>query len=198
MQQVYFKPWVGSNYTSGGILSKRTLILGESYYQKDDGTALGQESTREMVTAQIEGTWSMRFFTSVVRAILDLDHPPTLDEKSDFWNSVIHYVYVQSPVGSRPRERPSASMWAEAHDPFLTILSEYQPEFIVVLGNQLWNNLPIGEPGPGISGAKQKATRKYPVGNGKLALAYGVQHPSSIGFSAKRWHPFIREAMELA
>lgn len=32
MNKLFFRPWVGSSYSTGGIFGKRVMILGESHY----------------------------------------------------------------------------------------------------------------------------------------------------------------------
>lgn len=32
MENVFFKPWVGKNYHTGGIFKKKILVVGESHY----------------------------------------------------------------------------------------------------------------------------------------------------------------------
>lgn len=31
MKNVRFKPWIGENYNSGGVLGKKILVIGESH-----------------------------------------------------------------------------------------------------------------------------------------------------------------------
>ena len=32
MKHVFFKPWVGKDYSTGGIFKKKILVVGESHY----------------------------------------------------------------------------------------------------------------------------------------------------------------------
>ena len=32
LKHVFFKPWIGKNYQSGGIFPKKILVVGESHY----------------------------------------------------------------------------------------------------------------------------------------------------------------------
>ena len=41
MNGLFFRPWVGSAYSSGGIFGKRVMILGESHYCEEGCTDCG-------------------------------------------------------------------------------------------------------------------------------------------------------------
>jgi len=194
MGSMFFLPWLGDAYLTGGILPKRTLVLGESYYESDG--QLNQESTRDFVKWTIGGKWRRRFFTGA--AIAFLNRYPTPDEKTRFWHAVLHYTFVQKPVGQKPRDRPSRELWSEGSGPFVEVLETYRPEFVLVLGKELWNHLPVAVAGPRVEGAELNETRKYPTGRGYFALAYGIKHPTSFGFNGRNWHSFIFQAMQFA
>lgn len=196
MEHVFFKPWIGKDFARGGLWGKRILVLGESHYQWDKDIPLTQDLTIECITEQMKGVYKKQFWTNI--AITFLNRHPSIEEKNKFWNSVAFYNYVQSNVGFGPRIRPTPELWAKSSVPYLEILNELQPNCIIVLGYQLWENLPsLGEKGPMIEGAEQKETWKYPIYGNAHALAYGIRHPSA-GFSAWSWHPFVMRAIEFS
>ena len=167
-----FKPWVGNKYWSDGLKGVRVLILGESHYG-DEGTH-NPDFTKEVVKE-----WGQekrnRFFTVVQKLVLGQGAGPVSDEqRSDFWEHVAFYNFVQSLVGTGPRERPTQEMWAAAKAPFLSTVSELKPQVLVVLGFELADNLPV------LPSEVRVCT---------------VQHPSSNGFSYEQWQPEILAAL---
>ena len=51
MNSIFFRPWVGSAYTTGVIFGKRVMILGESHYCEEGCTDCGNArvpSTRHL------------------------------------------------------------------------------------------------------------------------------------------------------
>ncbi|MDE2831931.1 MAG: hypothetical protein OXN20_17600 [Gemmatimonadota bacterium] len=155
MQHVFFKPWVGNNFSEGGLWSKKVLILGESHYQWDENIPLTEDLTIQCVQEQIAGGRTKAFWTNIVIALLNVR--PSLKDKYRCWQSVAFYNYIQCSVGFGPRVRPSPEMWEKSQEPFFEVLNDLQPDCIIVLGYQLWDNLPCdGEEGPVIDGAHGK------------------------------------------
>ena len=194
MEKIFFKPWIGEQYQASPLSGKRVLVLGESCYQWDKDIPLGPDFTIRCVTEQKAGRYPAKFWTNIVIAFLN--KRPTTQEKEAFWSSVAFYNYVQRPVGWGPRKSPSKEMWQEGADPFAEILEQLSPQLVIVLGFQLWRQLPDldGQKGPRISSTRQPETWQYSLENGSC-LAYGVMHPSA-AFSGKYWHPYIMEAFE--
>ena len=197
MKHVFFKPWVGDNFSNGGLWSKKILILGESHYQWDEEIPLTDKNlTIQCVREQIDGGYTKAFWTNIVITLLNTR--PSLEDKYHCWHSVAFYNYIQSSVGFGPRVSPSDEMWGKSQEAFFEVLNELQPNCIIVLGYRLWDNLPCdGEQGPVIDGAPKEDTWLYPVNGNTHALAYGVRHPSA-GFSGWSWHPFVKRAIEKA
>jgi len=191
MEKIFFKPWIGKYYEKG-IHGKRILILGESHYDCYEET-----STIECINIQLKGKETWRFFTNIT--ITFLNKHPSLEDKYNFWHSVGFYNYIQESVGDGPRERPTKEMWDNAQSGFKELLQIYKPQAVIVLGYQLWENLPPEEiQGPFIEFSEQKETAIYQIDAGSQALAYAILHPSSGGFSGWYWHPFVMQAIKLA
>lgn len=85
-----------------------------------------------------------------------LGHVPTTEEKRYFWKSVTFYNFIQGSVGFGARVRPTPGMWKNANQPFSEILADLKPQFLVVMGKQVWYSLPElnGSYGPSIEGAQ--------------------------------------------
>ena len=197
MQHVFFRPWIGDNFSEDGLRSKKILILGESHYQWNKNIPLTEDLTIQCILEQIDGGYTKAFWTNIVITLLNIR--PSLEDKYRCWHSVAFYNYIQCSVGFGPRVRPTPEMWEKSQTAFSEVINELQPDCIIVLGYQLWYNLPPnnGEQGPAIGGAPQEETWRYPVNGSTPALAYGVRHPSA-GFSGWSWHPFVTRAIELA
>jgi hypothetical protein len=201
MQGIFFKPWIGKNYETGGIFPKRIIILGESHYIYNNYEQRNEDLTKnltiECIEEQIIGEWTHRFWTQI--AMTFLNRHLSLEDKINFWQSVGFYNYIQEPIIGGPRIRPTKEMWLKSQGGFRTLININKPQFILVCGIELWRNLPDeGVQGPIIEGANQEDTWLFPLNNSKKALAYGILHPSSGGFSSKYWHPFVAKAVKLA
>jgi len=203
MSGIFFKPWKGSKYESNKLFEKRVLVLGESHYEWDKKIPLYSDLTIDCIKEQIEGDYTKQFWTNI--AITFLNKSPELQDKKEFWDSVAFYNYVQECVGSGPRIRPTNEMWRKSEQGFAEVLAELLPQVVIVLGYELWENLPKlgGYNGPEIIGPeiiefKQKTdTWRYPLSNGETCLAYAIRHPS-YGFSGTYWYPYVQQVISFA
>ncbi|MCY3737405.1 MAG: hypothetical protein OXG13_13440 [Gemmatimonadaceae bacterium] len=198
MERVYFKPWIGENYWSGRRFGKRVLVLGESHYEWDkEMCGLPPDFTIQCIEDQVLG-YTKRFWTEIVIAFLN--KRPSVEDKREFWHSCAFYNYIQESVGFGPRVRPTREMWERAVNPFNAVLAELRPDFIAVLGYELWDNLPEdGSPEPTVGGADGSDVHifRYPHSEGD-AWAFRMKHPSGRGFSARSWHRPLMHALERA
>lgn len=196
MSTVFFKPWIGADYESGwkGI---RTLVLGESHYEWEEDKSLTPTLTIGCIEEQIQGDYTKQFWTNIVVAFLG--KRPTLEEKRSFWQSVAFYNYIQESVGFGARVRPNTERWRNAKKPFSEILAKLKPQFLVVMGKQVWYGLPDfdGYYGPSIEGAPTPKTWIYPLSETETCLTFPLRHPSA-GFSGRTLHPFLIEAHSVA
>ena len=95
-----------------------------------------------------------------------------------FWHSVAYSNYIQQFTGLAARDRPTEQMWREAVDPFFEILNKLRPDFVLVLGSQLWNRLP---PGRSVPGEGRERSREYPTGPHRAVAVMGRLKPASPG-----------------
>ena len=167
-----FKPWIGKRYENRELFGLRILLLGESHYGEP-----GEEN--ENFTIDVVKYWGqkerLRFFTITAKFLLGKGTGEWLsdNERSDFWEKVAFYNYIQELVGNNSRIRPTSEMWENAKASFLLLCDVLKPELIVVLGKELCSNLPA-------------IPSKYPY--------CCVRHPSS-GFSYKREMPILLDAI---
>lgn len=167
-----FDPWVGSRYASEGIGGKRLLILGESHYGGSDCEypAFTSEVIRDMALQKSR----LSFFSRVLRLVMGGRGELSDAERSEFWERVAFYNYVQSSPGDEPRCRPSPEMWEAAAEPLLHTLRELTPDVMLVLGFELQSYLPPIPP--------------------EITVC-GVRHPSSMGFCYDDWQPKVTAAL---
>ena len=193
---IFFKPWLGSDYSTGGVFGKKILVLGEAHYTWEKGRTLTSDLTVNCVTGIVNGDFTKQFWTNIAKAFIG--KLPSQSDKERFWNSVAFYNYVQESVGYGPRVRPTPAMWLRSQQPFINLLDDLKPELVVVLGYQLWDMLPklAGHPGPELGCQGRPHTWFYESEN-NTALLFAIKHPSS-GFSGDYWHEHIKRAISHA
>jgi hypothetical protein len=175
MSEIVFEPWIGSRFTQANRFGTRVLVLGESHY--------GPESeTRSTVTTEVVRKLAQNerhaFFTKISKVLLELDGKTWLDNnsRSEVWEHIAFYNYIQGFVGTESRVRPSPELWNAAQVPFFQVLEKLTPQVILVLGKELSQHLPTIL--------------------GKVEVCR-IQHPST-GFSYAKWNPLFAEAVRRA
>lgn len=166
-----FEPWVGSRYYSEGYNGARILILGESHYGKPD------EETPDFTQIVIRALGQQkrfRFFTVVQKTVSNETGWISDDQRRDFWERVAYYNYIQKLVGDWSRIRPTKQMWHDAKEPLLSTLTELSPQILIILGFELYENLP-----------------ELP----ESLICCPIQHPSSRGYRYADWQPDIQLAI---
>ena len=217
MNSIFFQPFVGKDYASGGNFGKRIMILGESHYC-DEGCAdcgdcrLHRECmgfTQHVLGDYLdEGTerqnW-MRTFLKFERSLVGEETDQAMRLK--IWNSVVFFNYLQMAMGG-PREAGTSGQYQQAGKAFFEAIQKYQPEYIIVWGKRLWNNL------PGDNGQHEKASGVhwedcndievegtwvpngfYVMSGGKRVKALVVNHPS-VGYSWDYWYQVIQRFLK--
>lgn len=182
---VRFRPFVGDAY-GGRWWRLPLLVLGESHYASD-GKPKGTGVTQEVVARFLEGE-RFPFFSRVTGLLDGPGSARNPKRRRDVWASIAFANYVQEIVGTKPRDRPTPTMWADARGPFLEVLHVLRPRAVLVLGKDLWNHLPPADaPGPTLNLlAGPEQARWY-----GQAIAAHVAHPASFGFSYKNWGPVL-------
>lgn len=193
-----FDPWVGSNYTRPNQIGGRLLILGESHHAVAPHQP--RSLTIDVTRMYIEGNYTQktlngRFWTTIASTVTGFSHSE-IDRRS-FWESVAFYNYIPEIVGEYSRIRPKENLWSLGREPFLEVLEKLTPDWVLVLGSEMWRHLQSdGEIGQSVTiETETRETRCYPAGSGKRSLAISIPHPVSYGFSWRNWHPWVREAM---
>lgn len=203
MSNIFFKPFVGLSYTSGGIFGKRVMILGESHYCEEKCVDCGNSMTHPECCAFTNGVvgdylneslerqpW-MSTYLKFERSLVG--HETDWAERRKIWNSVVFYNYLQVAM-SGTREEGTAQQYEEAAEPFFEVLEKYRPQYVIVWGSRLWGYMPAGERWSWnadivVDGNANKCGN-YALKDGSKVKIIPVYHPS-VGYSWDYWHKVI-------
>lgn len=211
MEKVFYKPWIGKDYQSGGIFNKKILVLGESHYCGriiNEGCSncgnlnITEKYCREFTSNVISGFISrerehepwMNTYIKFERALYGIK--TNKEQREKIWNSVMFYNYVQNGI-KETRTKPSKQEFDNSIDSFFEVLEEYRPDCVISWGKRLfgeipdfnWNYLPFESNNEKIDGGYYLLK-----GGGKVDLL-SIYHPSS-GFPWEYWHKIIRDFLE--
>jgi len=204
LDHVNFRPWVGKDYHSGGILNQKVLILGESHYcswLKEGGNCypictkdkMYDECfslTGDVVNNYIHnysGKPSEHTYLCFEKALFGRDI--CQEERELLWNSIIFYNFFQyAQSGPRkPLEQKEDSSLA-----FKEMLETYSPDRIIIWGKRLYNSMPNwhGRSETVEINGYSLPVWVYPI-KGKESPGMCVPHPSCpVGKKWQFWHPF--------
>lgn len=205
LKDVKFLPWVGNKYNLGLRIEdesivfgtkekpgKKVLVLGESFYtdNKDDVDSNVMEQVMNWYfDPNIEFEGWMNTYTKFIRAFFG----KTIyrNESKEFWNSFIMYNYVQEPLRGT-RLSPTTAQFDKSQEAFFSVLRKYKPDYVIVWGKRLYNNLPKeGKPGKDIYiDDFYSETWIYELENHCVKLL-PIQHPST-GFDWVFWNSVIK------
>ena len=203
---IFFQPFVGKDYANGGIFGKRIMILGESHYCDEECVDCGDcgdcRLHRECMnfTQQVLGDYLnenkerqnwMRTFLKFERSLVGEETNQAMRLK--IWNSVVFFNYLQVAMGG-PREAGTAEQYHQAGKAFFEVIEKYQPEYVIVWGKRLWNNLPNVRWQDGddiVVDGYPVAMGAYLLSNGKQVKVMAVNHPS-VGYSWDYWYKVIQ------
>jgi hypothetical protein len=193
-EHVKVLPHIGEDYGKQIPWGLRILIVGESHYRPEP---LDPDFTKHVVKEVIDGA-NYPFFTKAVGVFYG--HWPNHELRRQFWRSAVFYNFIQESVGAGPRIRPSDEMWRNAGPALEEVLIEYRPGFVLVLGKELWANLPIPlKQGPRVTllDGQSRESRLY-FNDAGYAVTFGIYHPSSGGWNYTRWTPWVKSALQVA
>ena len=190
---IFFHPWVGPNYFSGGIFGRRIMALGESHHC-EDGICENCNFTSVVIDWYLDQKYEregwMPTFLKFERSLVN--HSTTPSESKEIWNSILFYNYLQVAVPNA-RQAGTPEQYRASENAFFSVIDEYEPELIIVWGVRLWNQLPNKrwEDGPKIlrDGYEVK-NGYYQLANGGKSRVVCVYHPSS-GYSWDYWYRVI-------
>lgn len=185
-KKVRLVPWVGNNYEK---TNPKLLILGESLYNDSKDRKLVNQYIQDL----IDDKWNYSFFTKLQNIFSNPEHWEEVSKTiyqldvEKFWNDVCFHEFIQYPMEQSKQKVPK-HYWEEAHDPFMEVLQQLQPDIVIALGFETYNNLPQeGEEGKTIKCKNNSMeTWKYNIGDKKITVCK-IQHPSSVGFKQQVW-----------
>lgn len=202
MENVFFKPWVGKDYDSGGIFGKKILVLGESHYcggcnncgNIANSGDCSQFTTEKCIKPYLNGEsgrWGATFKKFEQTMVTgDIDN----NLRKSIWNSIIFYNYLQVSMHTA-REGGIWEDYRQSDRGFFEVLEKYRPELIIAWGvSRLYYNMPGGD--RWIAG-EDKVVENYSVRNDYYKLSDGskvriiwIYHPST-SFTSEWWRKVV-------
>lgn len=203
MGKVFFKPWVGENYDSGGIFKKKILVVGESHYCTcklcKDICGTSEISPCEDLNPDVEVKkyLSGQSNTTYRKFEKSLKLVQTRKESQAIWNSIVFYNYIQEALPNF-KSVPTKRQWENAEDPFFEILNKYNPQLIICWGKRLYNQMPFlgwKKNDSIIISNREIRNGYYFFGNNKV-LTIGIHHPAFRGYDCCEWRNIINYFIE--
>lgn len=201
MSKIFFKPWVGDNYQSGGIFGKKILVLGEAHIcggcnecgNVENSGECGDFTARtmELILDGETDRWTptfRKFERSLIGETTDLAR------SREIWHSVAFYNYIQKSMGEA-RTAPEWVDFRESEEAFFEVIDELQPDLIIVWGvTRMYDCMPSGERWRKgeelIIDGKAVKNGYYRLSNGTETRVLWVYHPSA-AYSLERWNKVI-------
>lgn len=200
---IFFLPFIGRYYANGGLFDRRVMVLGDSHYCDGGCCDCGncrmykqcaqftQDVIRDYLDENKDRQNWMRTFVKFERSLVGKMTDWALRRK--IWDSVMFYNYLQVAM-TGPRKAGTSAQYKQAVNSFFEVIDKYEPEWIIVWGKRLWNNMPNERWQDGddiVVDGKRIATGYYLLSNGKRVRVVAVYHPSG-GYSWDYWHKVIQ------
>ena len=117
--------WIGSNYYAS---AKRVLVLGESTYGSDPPLV---DYIPTWIRRQVRDTTFSRIFNAFSGTHTNV---ATDEEREGFWSKIAFYNFVSRSVGPTRKHRPSDTDYRAAQEPLHSVLQQYAPTGVLILG----------------------------------------------------------------
>lgn len=204
---IFFRPFVGSSYASGGMFGKRIMVLGESHYCDESCADCGDSlhhcdcmeftnnAIRQYLDDSVERQRWMQTFLKFERSLVGQETNQALRQR--IWQSVVFYNYLQVAMGG-PREAGTTAQYRQAGETLFSVMEKYQPEYLIAWGNRLWDELPgvhWTDANDIVIDGYRVATGTYTLAGGRKVKAMAVNHPS-VGYSWDYWHRVITQFLK--
>lgn len=209
MEHVFFKPWIGKNYKTGGIFHKKILVVGESHYCNGCnccGLKYAKEC-EELNTTQVvkdylnpskcSEKWK-NTYRKFERSLVNRE--TSLEDAKEIWQSIAFFNFLQVAM-NEARQSGTPEDYKEGQKAFLEVMDELQPNLIIVWGvGKLYEYLPGVKDG-WIWGDELKVD-EYNVKNGyyqrhgNKSRVIAIYHPS-VGYSWDWWHKVIASQLNI-
>ena len=201
----FFLPWVGPDYSSGGIFGKKIMALGDSHYC---GTPCGKCGINpnpkcNIMTSNVIGWYLdpeceregwMNTYLKFERSLVG--HATTHEESHAIWNSIVFYNFLQEALNG-PRKAGTSEQHISSIEPFFSVLNAYKPDLLIVWGKRLWSHLPYEN---WIEGSEMQIDGEeidngyYKLSDGGKVKAVCIYHPSA-AYDWSYWHRVISAAL---
>lgn len=206
---VYFKPWIGNNYSSK---KPKILVIGDSHYCGDEDCKMcgirGNQPieefgncsyfTKDRVSEYInfrKGTgkkvdWMTRTFLRFDKIFYGREDISS-EESIQLWESIAYYIFVQTALSPNPTNTNySNEDYGNSSSMAMEAIKELKPDIIIVWGNRAyeamsdegWHN-----------NESIKNSGYYILDNGHKAYCIKINHPSRA--IVEDWHNTLKEFM---
>lgn len=201
-QQIFFHPWVGKDYRTGGIFGRKILVLGESHYCSERCDGCGTEKcagcysfTEDVLKKYLNESFPrknwMRTFVKFERSLVN--HETDWKERREIWNSLAFYNYLQVPMDDA-RQAGTQQQYKDAEEPFFQVLDSLKPDLMIVWGYRLWDLMPSSrwKNGNSLQIEDYKVLHgSYFTNEGTAVTTVCIYHPSA-GYSWDFWYKVIQ------
>lgn len=155
-------PWEGFNYKANFMDKGKLMILGESFYwdqynkdEKSDYTYKEYQSELKYATLwtvekyldrqkpcdkEEEQRWK-RTYDYLTKICLN-NEIINQGDKDRLWDAIVFYNFIIEPL-TKARQKVDNALWQKSKNDFYEVLKFYKPNFILILGDRLWNHTPI-------------------------------------------------------
>ena len=192
MKDIRFIPWVGTDYRQG-INGQRIMALGESHYCAHPEEAVPNltiQIIQDLLDPLSGHEGYKNTYTKFERALAG--KALSAEEKQIWWNKVLFYNYVQTPI-SGARIAPTDAEFQSSEKAFFEVLAQYRPDRILVWGNRLYNHLPqkgFQLPDLVLPNGDAFETWGYELPDKQVVQLLPITHPSA-AFVPVYWHEVI-------
>ena len=161
------RPWIGPDFRSAPR-EQQIAIVGYSHYSDESDD---EGATEKCISCVINGE-RMPFFTKIA-GYFGCDAPA-------FWSRVAFFNFIPCFVGGSNElyKRGSSEQTEAGKRRVLRLLAEIKPQKVFVFSKKAWWDFPESiESKAGLEPHEPSGWVTYPAGDGRIALAVGLQHP---------------------
>lgn len=133
-----FTPWRGEEYgASDNYFGKRLLVVGTSFYLRDEDRRMPELFTENLMKKVIERRckgWKTPFFPRLYFALTGETASQIPSRWDHVWRSISYTVYLHTDELSRPGEKTSRGVWDRAPQILLKTVETLNPDAILMVG----------------------------------------------------------------
>lgn len=181
-----FKPFEGSDYRQSGV---RLLVVGHSHWGAQPSPTL----TQDTVTEWMNNEQNISYFSKLARVLTGAE-AGQVDRRASL-KDIAFYNFYQSVMPERSAQ-PTHEQFLLATSAFPLVLNLVDPTHVLVTGITLWNDMPgfdsTEPPKPVQVGRFYTVAGRYKTPSG-YAIAVGIPHMASYGFSPSNWSGFVND-----